>query len=83
MKQSFTLENDLAMILDLLSEMVESKNLTEKQLEQIMEKIFHRYTPSRPTLQPGKNIVSNLMNYSRALDVMKLQNRNPVHLIRN
>jgi transcriptional regulator NrdR family protein len=71
MKQSFTLENDMAMMIDLLSEMVESKNLSQKQLEKIAGKLLNNMKQENSKKTPSKNIVNNIMNYSRALDVLK------------
>lgn len=71
MKQPFTLENDLAMIIDLLTDMVENKNLSQKQMEQILEKIFKQCNESIPQETPRKSVVKNIMNYSKALNVLK------------
>jgi hypothetical protein len=71
MKQSFTLENDLAMIIDLLTEMVENKNLSQLQMEQIMENIFNRCSSDIPQEKPSESVVNTIMNYSKALKVLK------------
>lgn len=83
MKQSFTLENDLTMLIDLLSEMVENKNLTQKQMEQIMEKIFTRFKESIPDDLPSESTVNTILNYSRALTVLKPDNKASHALIIN
>jgi len=71
MKQSFTLENDLAMIIDLLTEMVEKKDLSQLQMEQIMEKIFNHFSSDIEKEEPSESVVKTIMNYSKALTVLK------------
>jgi len=83
MKQSFTLENDMAMMIDLLSEMVENKNLSEKQLEKIAGKLLNSMTNKQSKNVPSKNIVNNIMNYSRALNVLKPEKSKPFPVIVN
>lgn len=83
MKQSFTLENDLAMMIDLLSEMVENKNLSQKQLEKVAGKLLNNMKQENGNKVPSKNIVNNIMNYSRALNVLKPEKSKPFPVIIN
>ncbi len=83
MKQSLTLENELAMIIDLLSEMVENKNLTQQQMEQIMERLFNRFDEKHPEESPSEQIVKNIMDYSRALTVLNLGKNHPIAVVGN
>ncbi len=83
MKQPFTLENDLAMIIDLLSEMIENKNLSQQQMEQIMEKIFNQCQENIPEEKPTESVVQNIMNYSRALNVLTTNKKQSYTLIIN
>jgi len=83
MKHSLTLENELAMIIEILSEMVENKNLTNRQMEQIMERFFHRFDEEEATESPSDYIVNNIMNYSRALSVLKTNRYQPISVIGN
>lgn len=71
MEQSFTLENDLAMIIGLLTEMVENKNLTEKQMEVVMERIFLNMEKENPQNLPSEGVVNTILSYSKALKVLK------------
>ncbi len=83
MKQSFTLENDLTMIIDLLAEMVESKNLSQEQLEQIMETIFNKCKDEIPPSLPSVSVVKSIMNYSKALHVLKPKENQTFSMIIN
>ena len=83
MKQSFTLENDLAMIIDLLTEMVENKNLSQQQMEQMMEKIFNQCQENIPPQKPTESVVNNIMNYSRALNVLTTEKKQSYAMIIN
>ena len=78
MKQPFTIENDLAMLVDLLAEMVESKNLSQHQMELVLEKIFQKCEENKeiPQIQPDENVVNTIMNYSRALNVLHVPQDN-------
>jgi antitoxin component HigA of HigAB toxin-antitoxin module len=71
MEQSFTLENDMAMIISLLTEMVENKNLTDKQMETVMETIFFKMDKEITHNQPSESVVNTIMSYSKALRVLK------------
>lgn len=83
MKQPFTLENDLAMIIDLLTEMVENKNLSQQQMEQIMEKIFNQCQENIPHEKPTESVVKNIMSYSRALNVLTTEKKQSYAMIIN
>jgi hypothetical protein len=71
MEKSFTLENDSAMIISLLTEMVENKNLTEKQMDVVMEKIFLNMDKEIPKNLPSERVVNTILSYSKALRVLK------------
>ncbi|MFW5687735.1 MAG: hypothetical protein ACOCXV_02300 [Bacteroidota bacterium] len=83
MKQPFTLENDLAMLMDLLAEMVDNKNLTQTQMEQILEKVFAKCNVEIPQSLPSDNVVNNIMNYSKALKVLNPGSNAPYSMIIN
>lgn len=78
MKQPFTIENDLAMLIDLLADMVESENLSQNQMELILEKIFQKCEVNKeiPENQPDENVVSSILSYSRALNVLHVPQKN-------
>ncbi len=84
MKQTTTLKNDLTMIINVLSDMVDNNDLSEKQLEKILEGLFENYAAS-PAIneKPGKNVVRNIMNYSKALDVIPQPGKGPLTMIIN
>ncbi|MFN3557108.1 MAG: hypothetical protein ACK4VN_14205 [Bacteroidales bacterium] len=83
MKQRSTLENDLTMIIELLSEMVENKHLSRRQLEKIMKSYFTQDVEPVAGSAPRKHIVNNIMNYSRSLEVYKKDPQAPFSAIIN
>lgn len=83
MKQFSTLENDLTMILELLTEMVDTRHLTQKQMMHIMENYFNRPQEDQKAFMPGKQVVKNIMNYSHSLEVMKKPGKQAISVIAN
>ncbi len=83
MKQSFTLENDLTMMIDLLSEMVDNENISQKQLENAAGKLLNTMSQKKSNELPSRNVVRNIMNYSRALHVLKPEKSKPFQVIIN
>lgn len=71
MEKSFTIENDSAMIISLLTEMVENKNLSEKQMDVVMEKIFLNMDKEIPKNLPSESVINTILSYSKALKVLK------------
>jgi len=83
MKHSSTLENDLTMILEILTEMVDTRQLTENQLMHIMESYLSRSLEVQPEITPGNHVVKNIMNYSYSLNVLKTPGKQPIAMIVN
>jgi hypothetical protein len=83
MEKSFTLENDSAMIISLLTEMVENKNLTEKQMDVVMEKIFLNMDKEIPKNLPSERVVNTILSYSKALRVLKPKKNQTFSMIIN
>jgi len=83
MKQFSTLENDLAMILELLTEMVDKRHLTEKQVMHIMGNYFNQPQEDQKAYMPGNHLVKNIMNYSHSLEVMKRPGKQTISVISN
>jgi hypothetical protein len=83
MKHFSTLDNDLTMILELLSDMVDSRHLSETQMMQIMENYFNLQAKEEQVVKPSENVVKNIMNYSHSLEVMRLKENQPVGFIVN
>jgi hypothetical protein len=83
MKQSSTLENDLAMIINLLAEMVECNYISQKKMEQIMDNLFNHSKNETPMNLPGENVVKSIMNYSKACHVLKTNDKKTYTLIVN
>ncbi len=73
MKEFSTLENDLTMILEFLTEMVEKKELTEEEFELIVAGILDKQ-PARneARMTPGDQVIKSIMNYSQALELLQL-----------
>jgi hypothetical protein len=83
MKHSFTLENDLTMIINLLAEMVEYKCISQSEMENIMQNIFNPKKEDMPRKLPSESVVKSIMNYSRALNVLKTNGHRTFTLIVN
>ena len=83
MKQTSTLESELAMIIDLLSDMVESGNIKIEEVDHIIEAFFDKQNQKSNEMLPGKNVIKNIMNYSKSLDVMKHPGTEPMITIIN
>ena len=83
MKHYSTLDNDLTMILELLSDMVETRHLSKTQMMQIMENYFNLQAKEEMAVKPSENVVKNIMNYSHSLQVMRLKENQPVNFIVN
>ncbi|TVQ92927.1 MAG: hypothetical protein EA393_02915 [Bacteroidetes bacterium] len=83
MKHSSTLENDLTMFIEILTEMVETRKLTENQMMQIMESYLNRSKEVQPEVTPGNHVVNNIMNYSYSLNVLKTPGKQPIAMIVN
>jgi hypothetical protein len=83
MKQPFTLENDLATIFNLLAEMVEYKCISQSEMETIMQNIFNSNKEDKPSKLPSESVVKSIMNYSRALNVLKTTDKRTFALIVN
>jgi hypothetical protein len=83
MKQSSTIENEIAMMINLLVEMVEIKCITQSQMEEIMDQLFQQYKNNAPRKLPGENVVKSIMNYSKALNVLKANDKKTFALIAN
>lgn len=73
MKEFSTLENDLTMILEFLTEMVEKKELTEDEFELIMAGILENHPACNDfRMIPDSHVVRNIMSYSQSVEVMQL-----------
>lgn len=83
MKHSSTLENDLTMILEILTEMVETRQLTEIQFMHIMDSYLNRSLEVQPEFTPGNHVVKNIMNYSYSLNVLKTPGKQSISMIAN
>lgn len=83
MKQFSTLESELTMILELLTDMVETRHLTQKQMMRIMENYINQSEEAQKALLPGKEIVNNIMNYSYSLEVLKKAGKQSISVITN
>ncbi len=83
MKHSSTLDNDLTMFLELLSDMVETRHLSKTQMMQIMENYFNLQAEEAQAVKPSEDVVKNIMNYSHSLEVMRLKENQPVKFIVN
>lgn len=81
MKHNSTLENELTMIIELLTEMAELKHLSSRQLENILKSYFGQDNEQKENTIPGKHVVNNIMNYSRSLEVYKGQAKNHTVII--
>ncbi len=71
MKQFLTLENELTIINELMNEMVEKKYLTQTQALKMFQKIMERSGNHSKDLLPSKQVVNQIMNYSKSLDSLK------------
>jgi hypothetical protein len=83
MKHSFTLENDLTLIINLLAEMVEYKCITQSEMENIMQNIFKSNKDDMPVKLPSESVVKSIMNYSKAVNVLKTGDKRTFTLIVN
>jgi hypothetical protein len=84
MKQTSTLENDLAIMIDVLAGMVEDKDLSQTQMEKIMEKFFKKKMGEKNTSNlPSPSVVNTILNYSQALRVLKPKKDQVISLIIN
>jgi hypothetical protein len=84
MKQTSTLENDLAIMIDVLAGMVEDKDLSQTQMEKIMEKFFNKKMGEKDTSNlPSQSVVNKILNYSQALRVLKPKNDQVISMIIN
>lgn len=77
MDQLYTIgKNDLQNFLNELSGIM-------PKLKEKYEKTLREQAMEDKSNIPGKNILDNIMNYSRSLEVIKKKNDKPVFLIRN
>jgi polyhydroxyalkanoate synthesis regulator phasin len=83
MKQTFTIENELAMIIDLLTGMVENGSIKLEEADQIIEEFLEMQNNKSREMLPGTNVINNIMNYSKSLDVFKHPRIKPTTLIVN
>ncbi|MFW5793499.1 MAG: hypothetical protein ACOCWC_04375 [Bacteroidota bacterium] len=76
MKQTYINNNDLQMLLNELSGiMPKFKNKTGITLEQFDIKLINKV--------PKQNILDNIMNYSKSLEVLKRKRTKPIMFIKN
>lgn len=83
MKHFSTLNNDLTMIIELLSDMVDTRHLTHEQMMHLMENYFNRPQEDQEVFKPGNHVVKNIMNYSLSLEVLKKTGKQPISMIAN
>jgi hypothetical protein len=83
MKQSYTIENEIAMILDLLTDLVENGSLKINEADQIIKKYIEMQIRKADDSIPGKGVLNNIMSYSKALDVFKHPVIKPMTMIVN
>lgn len=83
MKQTSTIENELAMMIDLLAGMIENGNIKPDEADQIIEEYFDMQTKKSEELLPGKHVIKNILNYSKSLNVLKHPGFKPMTLIVN
>jgi polyhydroxyalkanoate synthesis regulator phasin len=83
MKQTFTIENELAMIIDLLTGMVENGSIKLEEADKIIEEFLEMQNNKSSEMLPGKNVINNIMNYSKSIDVFKHLRIEPTALIVN
>jgi polyhydroxyalkanoate synthesis regulator phasin len=83
MKQTSTIENELAMMIDLLAGMVENGNIKPDEADQIIEEFLDMQTQKSEEMFPGKHVIKNILNYSKSLDVFKHPGIKPMALIVN
>lgn len=83
MKHFSTLENDLTMILELLTDMVDTRHLSQEQMMHLMENYFNQPQEDQKVFMPGNHIVKNIMNYSYSLEVLKKTGKQSISMITN
>lgn len=83
MKQTFTIEDELAMIIDLLTGMVERGDIKQEDADLMIEQYIEIQNCKSLKMSPGKSVVNNIMNYSRSLNVWKQHGAKPRALIVN
>jgi len=83
MKQTFTIEDDLAMIIDLLTGMVESGEIKQDDADLIIEQYIELQTCKSLKMSPGKHVLAGIMNYSRSLCVWQQRGTKPRAIIIN
>jgi hypothetical protein len=83
MKQTFTLENELTMYVELLSEMVRKRIIKKQEMERYLELFLKNPNDQAFNQEPGTRTINNLLNYSKSLEVLKPVGEKPHLLVLN
>jgi hypothetical protein len=71
MKQFFTLEDDLTIITEFLSEMIKNEYISSQQAQEILDAFSQIQEDDHIASKPGNDVINRILNYSKSVDTLK------------